>query len=91
MAKVRDEIYFMSQEQAADAIESCNAKLEYLYDKLDKLQKRKKKLIERIEKEIDSCQRDIQNEINTRKAIEDAHFTTEEFRDIQDLTFDDIT
>lgn len=91
MAKIRDEIYFMSQEQAADAIESCNAKLGYLYDKLDKLQKRKKRLIERIEKEITDCQDDINSEISTRNAIEDAHFTTEEFRDIQDLTFDDVT
>lgn len=91
MAKIRDEIYFMSQEQAADAIESCNAKLGYLYDKLDKLQKRKKSLIERIDVEIKSCQDDIYKEINTRKVIEDAHFATEEFRDIQDMTFDDLT
>lgn len=91
MAKVRDELYFMTPEEATEAVEDCNTTLRYLYDKLDKLQKRKKKLIERVDKEIKTCQDEIYATINTRKAIEDAHFVTEEYRDIQDLTFDDVT
>lgn len=91
MANVRDELYFMTQEDAAEAVEDCNMTLRYLYDKLDMLQRRKKNLVERLDKEIKACQDDIYKEINTRKAIEDAHFTTEEYRDIQDLTFDDVT
>ena len=91
MAKVRDELYFMTQGEAEAAMEACNTNLSYLYDKLDRLQKRKKKLMDRIDKEIKTCQDEIYQEINTRKAIEDAHFATEEYRDIQDLTFDDVT
>lgn len=91
MAKIRDELYFMTPEEAAEAVEDCNMTLRYLYEKLDRLQRRKKSLIERLDKEIKGCQEDIYKEINTRKAIEDAHFATEDYRDIQDLTFDDVT
>lgn len=81
----------MTPEKAAEARDECTAELDYLYDKLDRLQKRKAKIMKKLDDEISRCQQDIYSMIETRKAIEDAHFATEDFRDIQDLTFDDVT
>lgn len=90
-SKVRDELYFMTPEEASNAMDECTATLGFLYDKLDRLQKRKAKLVKRADKDIKECQDEIYKTINLRNAINDAHFATGEYRDIQDLTFDDVT
>lgn len=89
--KFRDKLYFMSPNEAAEEYDSCTCKLEYLYSKLALLQNRKKQLTARIDSEIDEVMQDINNTISLRNAINDAHFATEEYRDIKEITFDDIT